>query len=82
MPTFRQIWGARIKAARLDAGLTHRQISQALNVDQSLIYKWETGLVAPRDDTRHALADILGVDVDVLFRYANGDDDHTPAGAR
>lgn len=75
MPTFRQMWGARIRAARLEAGLTHRQISKALDCDPSLIYKWESGIIAPKDTTRVALAALLGVDVDTLFRYANGDDE-------
>lgn len=74
MATYRHIWGARIKAARIAAGLTKTQVADAMGVDQSVPGRWEQGIMIPRDELRPALATLLGVNVDTLFRHTNGDD--------
>lgn len=78
MATFRQLWGSRLRAARLATGMTQVALAETLGINSSLLSRWEAGISAPRDNMRQPLADALGVDVDVLFRFANGDDQPDP----
>ena len=45
--------------ARLDAGLTQRQLAERLGTTQSAVARWENGDVVPRLDTLLKLADVL-----------------------
>lgn len=78
MATLRQLWGARIAAARQAAGMNGAQLAEALGVAPSSITRWESGELAPRVEMREPIAEALGVDVDWLFRHANGDDEPEP----
>lgn len=73
MEDLRRTWGARIRAARIAAGLSQREVGRALNVDFATIWKWERGVMIPRDSRRAELAAVLGVTTDSLFSYDNGE---------
>lgn len=75
MESLYRVWGARMKAARVARGLTGRNVADHMNVDTSVVFRWEAGAFAPRDELRPLLADLLGVHPDELFSFANGDDD-------
>ena len=54
--------GARIKQARLAAGLTQKELAQRVGVKFSAIHKYESGLVVNlKRETLSALAEALGV---------------------
>lgn len=69
MEAYRQAWGRRIRTLRKAAGLSQRNLSVAMDIDQAMISRWERGLGAPRDDNRVRLAEILGVAPEELFSY-------------
>lgn len=52
-----------IAKMRKAAGITQKQFSELLGVDQRSISRWENGLVAPRAATLIKMADVLGCDV-------------------
>lgn len=56
-----------IKTYREKRGLSQAAISDALNVSQQAVAKWESGEASPRADKLPALARLLGVSVGALF---------------
>lgn len=67
---------ARLKAARLAAGLTQEQVARARGCHPMTVSKWETGVVTPTVSTLLAVAELYGVPVEQLC-----DDDSLPVGA-
>lgn len=57
----------QIKELRLKAGLTQEQLADRMNMYQSALSQWETGVSAPRADKLPELAKILGCTIDELF---------------
>lgn len=57
----------QIKELRLKAGLTQEQLADRMNMNQSALSQWETGVSAPRADKLPELAKILGCTIDELF---------------
>lgn len=56
-----------IKTLRLNKRLTQGQLATLLEVDQTAVSQWETGVSAPRADKLPELAKILGCTIDELF---------------
>ena len=62
---------------------TQRELAELVNIDHSMVARWENGKVLPRSATIQRLAEALEVPVDDLLtafsdntaRYANGIDD-------
>jgi transcriptional regulator with XRE-family HTH domain len=52
---------------RLNKSLTQGQLAALLEVDQTAVSQWETGVSAPRSDKLPELARILGCTIDELF---------------
>lgn len=75
MSNYRQIWGARIKAARRAAGYSQTSLAEAVNVQQTDVSRWESGQTAPRDDRRPTIAELLGLDVAQLFAFTPDEED-------
>lgn len=63
--------GERIKEARLNAGITQRELSEKLGVSFVNISQWENGTRKPKYETRQKIADALGVTVDYLLGRTN-----------
>lgn len=60
--------GENIRRYRESAGLTQRQLAQALEVSPSAVGMYEQGRRAPDARTLAAIASTLGVTVDALLR--------------
>ena len=62
--------GARIKALRLEKGLTVRDVQRALGFDEpQAIYKWERGGSLPSTDNLLALSLLLEVPIEQILVY-------------
>ena len=59
---------SKIKTLREKAGLKQVDLARKLNVGQSAVAMWETGLVMPRTDKLPKLAEILGCTIDELLK--------------
>lgn len=56
-----------LKYHRKKAGLTQRDIAEALGVDRTAVVKWEAGEAYPRASQLPALADALHCSIDELY---------------
>lgn len=56
------------REARLNAGLSVREVMAATGVSDAAVYQWETGVTAPRAAMLVKLANLYGVTVDDLLR--------------
>lgn len=59
--------GGRLRAARMERGLSLRSVAQALGVSASLISQVETGKTQPSVATLYAIVNHLGVSMDELL---------------
>ena len=67
----------RIKALRLEKGLTLEQVGDKVGVGKSTVRKWENGIIANmRRDKIAKLADALGVTPAYLMGWAEKPDGH------
>lgn len=60
-------FGSALESIRKDRGLTQSQLAERLDVNQSLIAKWESGKVQPRTSTLEKLAEALQVQTEELL---------------
>jgi transcriptional regulator with XRE-family HTH domain len=60
--------GLRLRAARMKAGLSLRELSRQLGVSPSFVSQVENGKSQPSVATLYAIAQLLGVSIDQLFR--------------
>lgn len=60
--------GAFLAAARKDGKLTQRDIESVSRMPQSRISRIERGAAKPGLDELVHLADVLGIDVEIVFR--------------
>ena len=60
------------KQARINAGLSVRQVMKALNVSDAAVYQWETGVFLPSTKRLPEIAKLYGVTVDELLK-GNGE---------
>jgi len=56
-----------LKTAREQKGLTTRQVSESLTIDQALVSKFENGQRRPTQKQLLALADLLEIDREILI---------------
>ena len=59
--------GEKIKALRIERGLTQEQLAAKLYVSRTAVSKWETGGGTPNLDSLQALARLFEVSVDDLL---------------
>ncbi len=52
-------------AARLDAGLTQRQMAERLGIKQPALARWEAGETLPTLTTLHRVAQVLGPELTI-----------------
>lgn len=60
-----------IKKLRINQGLTQRQLAEMVNVEQTAVSKWETGVSVPSRETEIKLAEIFNVSLDQLAGREN-----------
>lgn len=63
---------AKLKKARLEQGLTQRDISKLLNISQPTYSGYESGRTQPDLETLGQLCDFLGVSADWLLGTKGG----------
>lgn len=71
--------GKNFRRARLDAGLSQRELADKVGVSSSLISQFETGLSRPSAGTLFALVTELGISLD---RLIHGDEERASAGSK
>jgi len=59
--------GQLIKQFRTELGMTQKQLAERINVSDKAVSKWERGNGCPDVSFLSALADIFGIDVNVLL---------------
>lgn len=59
--------GAKIRQFREQAGLTQKQLAEAVGVDQSAVARWENGENNPTAARIMQIADVLGCNPGDLF---------------
>ncbi len=70
--------GTRIRAARVDRGLTQDELAGRVGVSRSAVAQWETGRAGQITGNLSRIAGVLGVNVEYLMF---GDSKHAPAAA-
>jgi len=60
--------GERIKAARINSGLSQDDLGEMLGISKMAISKYENGVIIPKSGVLIALAKALGVNVEYFFR--------------
>jgi transcriptional regulator with XRE-family HTH domain/quercetin dioxygenase-like cupin family protein len=77
--------GDRLRAARLERGLSVRRLAERLDVSPSLVSQVETGRARPSVNTLYAIASELGLSLDELLflepRSSGADGADTPSAA-
>lgn len=68
--------GQRIKRIRKARGLSQRQVADRVGVDPMSVSRWERDETTPRDETRDALAGLLGISVAVMEGYVEASPEH------
>lgn len=56
-----------LKAARVNAGLTQKEIAKRLGVSAVTYWKWETGKVEPKFSQYQQLCEVCGVKTEDIF---------------
>lgn len=56
-----------LKAARVNAGLTQKEIAKLLGVAPVTYWKWETGRVEPRFSQYQQICKVCGVENEDIF---------------
>lgn len=57
----------RLAAARVNAGLTQRQVADALKVTQNTIVAWENGAAEPKISQARKLSDLFKMPLDNII---------------
>jgi len=65
----KKAFGARMRAIRLERGLTYRALADLLDVFVPMVLKYERGLSFPTVETLIIIAQRLGVSLDSLIGY-------------
>ena len=68
-------WGNRIYEARKAKRLSQAQLGALLGVDQTIVSRWEHGLLAVRDTVKPKLARALGVAPEDLFPWSEAEEE-------
>lgn len=60
--------GARIKEARLNAGLTQEELAKELEITKGAVANYETGVSSPKMNILYKIFDVLDVNANYLFQ--------------
>ena len=64
--------GELLKHARLDAGLTQKELAEKCGMADSAIRKYESGKIVPKVDTMRRISNALNVDIGKLYGIEGG----------
>jgi DNA-binding XRE family transcriptional regulator len=59
-------WMMGLKRIRKRAGMTQKQLAEALHVDTNTVARWERGVILPKVDRLQEIASYFGVTIDEL----------------
>ena len=62
------------KQARINAGLSVRDVMKALGVSDAAVYQWVTGVFTPKTKRLSEIAKLYGVTVDELLSESGKED--------
>ena len=65
--------GENIKKARIDAGLSQKQLGERLGITAQSVAQWETGRREPKYQSIVKIADALNVPVSLLYGISEND---------
>lgn len=65
--------GENIKKARIDAGLSQKQLGECLGITAQSVAQWETGRREPKYQSIVKIADALNVPVSLLYGISEND---------
>jgi transcriptional regulator with XRE-family HTH domain len=68
--TFKEELGARIRKARLDAGMTQSDVAKRVHTVISCVSNWETGKRNPGIEQLSILSQIFGIPIGDLVPFA------------
>ncbi len=60
-----------LAAARVNAGLTQKEVAQRLNVGRSTVASWERGATEPKVAQAKKLSELYGMPSDCIFFKEN-----------
>lgn len=63
--------GAKVAAQRVERGWDRRKLASLVGTTEATIHRVESGVLAPRDYLKMAIAAALSVSVDQLWPYPN-----------
>lgn len=63
-----------LKAARVNAELTQKEVAKILNVEEKTVWNWENGKTFPKPPQINALCELYGVKYDYI-RFSNDSND-------
>ncbi|MGH0601509.1 helix-turn-helix domain-containing protein [Bacillus mycoides] len=61
------MFGQRLKALRLEKGMTQQQLADFLDIEKSNISRFESGKQSPSSDNRIKMAKLFNVSVDYML---------------
>ncbi|PGA92165.1 helix-turn-helix domain-containing protein [Bacillus toyonensis] len=61
------MFGQRLKALRLEKGMTQQQLADVLEIEKSNISRFESGKQSPSSDNRIKMAKLFNVSVDYML---------------
>jgi transcriptional regulator with XRE-family HTH domain len=64
----RENLGARIRAARIAAGLSQEDLGDAVKLSRAAISQWEQGQTQPQGSNLNAISEVLQVSLDYLAK--------------
>lgn len=56
-----------IAAARVNAGLSQRELAEKLNVNASTVFNWENGKSEPNATQLRKISELAGIPMDLIF---------------
>ena len=56
-----------LEAARVNAGMTQKEVAMAMNVDRTTVIRWEKAKKIPNYDESEKLAELYRIPLDNIF---------------
>ena len=60
-----------LEAARVNAGMTQKEVAMAMNVDRTTVIRWEKAKKIPNYDESEKLAELYQIPLDNIFLERN-----------
>jgi transcriptional regulator with XRE-family HTH domain len=64
---YKETFGERLKKARLNAGFTQKDVEKAIGIKQTLISRYESGVLEPNIEILGSLIDLYNEDANYII---------------